>query len=397
MVRGLWATPLTTLIGVVLCLVLSAGLAVGAYIALDDDDTPIESESLSQGEMSPSALVSASPSLTQFPTNTRPAPPLLPTVTPQPPTDTPTPTPGPCIKTAQAGDTIYGLAYQCGHRHMSIVPLIVENNIGLDCETCLREGQVLEIPWPTPTEGPPETSNLQQDTSGGTVDQMVGDAMVAQVSVNEFGTPDRLATVFVEPTLRPGLAWHYINQDETLISVINLYNTDAKAISDLNPEVDFRQCDFGMRYGGEKCNVMLFIGQRLRVPAPTPLPTIPPTPSGSETPTPSPTPTFNVPAAFLPEEGAFFDAFTLVTLHWTTSGSLGPNERYLVTVRNLDSEQVFQELTEEVYFVLPGGWQATDGKTHKYEWVISIATIDGNQVTSTRQPTTPRRFEWQGR
>ena len=112
-----------------------------------------------------------SPPPTAFPTNTRPAPNIFPTTTPLPATFTPTATEGPCIKTASAGDTIYGLAQQCGHRHFSIVDVILEVNSDLNCETCLLEGQSIEIPWPTSTPGLPEESGQTEDDEVGAVPQ----------------------------------------------------------------------------------------------------------------------------------------------------------------------------------------------------------------------------------
>lgn len=394
MVRGLYSTPVAMMLVGVLCILLSVGIAGGAYMFFDgDEESPVEDEPISDVEET-ITVASTQDQPSPFPTNTRSAPPIFPTVTPLPPSATPTPTPGPCIQTAGPGDTVYGMALRCGHRDLSIVPIIVENNIGLECDTCLREGQELEIPWPTPTPGgePTEDPNATEDPGFNTPVS----ANSSSEAVNEFGTPDTIATFFVEPTLRPGLAWHVVETDQTLITLIQIYGADAKVLSDLNPEIEFLQCDFGQRYGGQGCSVMLFEGQRVRVPAPTGTPTIPPTSSGRETPTPSPSPTFNVPEAFSPEDGAYFGSSSLITLRWTTSGTLAPNEVYLIIVQNLDRNRTFQARTEELFFVLPDEWQPSGDDVSEFEWTIAIATIEGNQITSTRQQTTPRRFEWRG-
>lgn len=393
MVRGLYSTPVATILIVLLCILLSTGLAGGAYLFLSNGDEPVEEEPLS--DIEETEIVPPTRDMpTSFPTNTRPAPPIFPTVTPLPPSATPTATPGPCVQTAGAGDTVYAMALRCGHRDLSIVPIIVENNIGLECDTCLREGQELEIPWPTPTPGgePTEVPNATAEPGFNTPVS----ANAITEAVNEFGTPDAFATFFVEPTLRPGLQWHTVETDQTLITIIQLYGADAKVISDLNPEIEFLQCDFGERYGGQGCSVMLFEGQRVRVPAPTGTPTIPPTSSGSETPTPSLTATFNVPGAFSPEDGAYFGASSLITLRWTATGTLASNEVYLITVENLDRNRTFQAQTEELFFVVPDEWQPSRDDTFEFEWTVSIATIEGNQITSTRQQSTPRRFQWRG-
>ncbi len=389
MVQGIWGTPATLGLVIFLCLLLSGALAYGAYQfigSLDDGDSASGSNpTVASNDMFVTSTVAGglSPAPpTAFPTNTRPAPPLFPTVTNLPPSDTPTATPGPCIETAGTGDSVYAMAIRCGHRDLGIVDLIVEQNLGLECAECLREGQVLEIPWPTPTPGGPA------EGSGETNDQ--------GTPVSALGTEDPLATLFVEPTLRSDLTWHTIQQDQNLIVVAQIYNTDAKVLSDLNPEIDFLQCDFGERYGGENCSVMFFIGQKVRVPAPTPIATIPPTPSGSETPTPTPTATFNVPNLYLPDDDSSFDKNSLITLRWTASGTLASNEVYLITMRNLDADRTFQDTTLELSFVVPSDWQPSGDKIQEFEWLISIATLEGNQVTSTRQQTTPRRFKWQG-
>jgi hypothetical protein len=404
MVSGLWGTPLAAAIGLLLCAGISIGLAGLVYYLMEEDE-PVTSQAIVSETPNPLTQTATRIVPSPLPTNTRPALPLLPTVTSLPPSATPTPTEGPCIQTARSGDTVYGMALRCGHQHLAVVPLIVEMNIGLESEQALQEGQVLEIPWPTPTEGPLATESGDEgsadEASGSNVPNESsavndGDQAPIEVAVNEFGTPDNLATLFVEPTLRPGLAWHTVSENETLINLISVYNADAKVISDLNPEIEFRQCDFRTKFGGENCSVILVPGQRVRVPAPTPTATIPPTPSGSETPTLTATPTFNVPQAFAPTENEQFGAQQLVTLRWTVTGTLASNEVYLVSVRNLDNDRTFQARTEELFFVLPETWQANEDRSFEYEWTVSIATIDGDQVIATRQQTPPRRFQWQG-
>src|SRR5207237_4642274 len=104
------------------------------------------------------------------PTNTKNA--VMPTmniatVTPAPPSPTITPTRGPCTQKAQKGDTIYGMAARCGHKSLAVVDLILEMNNMKDASQ-LQIGQVLMIPWPTPT-GAPESNNAAatQGTSSG--------------------------------------------------------------------------------------------------------------------------------------------------------------------------------------------------------------------------------------
>lgn len=346
--------------------------------------------------------ISNTPAPTLQPTNTRPAPLLLPTTTPLPDTPTSTATQGPCEKTAQAGDTVYGLAQQCGHRHLSIVDVVVAENPSLTCATCLREGQTILIPWPTPTEGPVSqadtNANFSQQSESDTV--MVSEESgqsVAEIPVNEFGTPDALATLFVEPTLRPGLQWHTVSSGENIIGIGRQYGADAKVLSDINPEITFSQCDFSAEFGGDECVVILIPGQRMRVPAPIPTPTLSATPSGSETPTPTATPTFNVPSLYSPENDAVFAPNSLVTLRWSASGTLALDERYQATVQNLSTSETYQFQTEDLFFVLPDDLQPTNRKVHLFEWSVSIIKLSGDTIISNRAETAPRRFTWQGR
>ncbi len=392
LVRRAVSTPLGIVAGVILLVIIVAA-AVAAFLTFGPTDDGGQDAIFSEN-LTPS--VTSTVSATPFPTNTRPAPLIFPTVTPMPSPPTPTPEPTPCIKTAGSGDTIYGLASACGHRHFSIVDVVVEVNPELDCSSCLREGQTIEIPWPTPeSDGEAEDAGAAVLPSETDAAEGEGDAVVA-VAANEFGTPDALATLFVEPTLRPGLMWHYVQEGETLISIVSTYNADAKVLSDINPELDFGQCDFGARFGGPDCNVLLVQGQRLRVPAPTPTPTLSLTPSGSETPTPTATPTVNIPTAFSPRDGSYFDANSLVTLRWSATGSLAMNENYLVAVTDLDTGLVYQARTQELYYVLPDAWQPTNGRTQTFEWTVSIATVNGTQILSIRETTIAREFTWQG-
>lgn len=399
MVRGIWNSPIATIIGLLLCLLATGGAIVAGVMFIPDDEkneTP-RAEVLASGTIfTRTPENSPTPAPTALPTNTRPAPPLLPTITV---TASNTPEPTPCTKIAAAGDTLYGLAQECGHRHFAIVQVILTLNPQVECENCLAQGDSVVIPWPTPTTDPNADTGALPAGEG---DNSTGDVLtVAQndsgeTASNEFGTPDALATLFVEPTLRPGLAWHTIQQDETLYTIISIYNADAKVIADLNPEIEFLQCDYGEKFGGPNCSVFFSIGQRIRVPVPPPTATLSPTPSGSETPTPTITPTFNAPQPYQPLEDATFDGDSLVTLRWTATGTLGINENYLITVTNLDTDDIFRARTRDQFLILPEDWKPSGSKAQDFEWMVEIAVLDGDQIVSTRQPTAPRHFSWGG-
>lgn len=320
----------------------------------------------------------------------------LATVTPAPPTPTDTPTPGPCYQTAQEGDTVYGMATRCGHRDLAVVDLILELN-DMDSPTELQINQVLEIPWPTPTPGGESTETVPEaPASGGE-----GDAAdtTPEVRYNEFGTPDALAYYQnLEPTLRPGQAWHTVKAGETIVGIAYEYGASLETLSQINPEVPFLQCDFGSPTGGENCSVMLYVGQRIRVPVPLPSATPTLTPAGTLTPTPTPTATFNAPYPITPEEGAHFNADQMVTLRWGGTGTLGTDERYLVRVHDLESGMEYMAMVSEPVYILPGGWQPMDRNRHTFEWTVSVAQVNEQRnVVSERHETEPRKFTWDSR
>jgi hypothetical protein len=404
--RNVMSTPLVGIIGFGLFVVITA-LIIGAIVFFgreDGDDNEVETVQNQEQATLAETLILTSP----MPSNTPPdlpSAPLFPTITPLPATNTPTETPGPCIVPVEEGDTLSQLIFECGHlQSADLVPTVIELN-GLDENASLSIGQEIEIPRPTPTSARRDTdedagASLTEGENGEELDvetlAVAAEATSDNASVNEFGTPDNLATLFLEPTLRPGLMWHTISSGENIIIIAQQYEVDAKVLSDLNPEVNFNQCDFSAKYGGPNCIVILVPGQRMRVPAPLPTPTLSPTPSGSETATPTLTPTFNMPEAFSPADGAYFGADRLVTLRWSATGTLAANERYLVRVTNLDTDEDFRARTDELFFVMPQSWQPDAGQTSEFEWTVEIEVVLDNAVVETRQPTHPRRFRWEG-
>lgn len=401
---GVWRG--IAVIGIVIALALGIGIGVGAMELLRDDEPasgdggePAQVELLTPPEpnappaTTPEDSAPATPSVTPRPTLS------LATVTPAPPSPTPSPTQGPCMQTAGQGDTIYGMAIRCGHRDLSIVDLILEIN-NLSDPNQLQLGQTLEIPWPTPTPGG-EPTEAPDPGAGDASGAEPGDTVSAQptMAVNEFGTPDALAQYQgMEPTLRPGMAWHSVQAGETILSIASQYGTSLETLSQINPEIPFLQCDFGSPTGGERCTVLLGQGQRVRVPVPLPTMTYTPSPVGTRTPTPTPTATFNAPFLLVPDDGAVFRADQMVTLRWGGTGTLGPNERYLVRVFDEQLEREYRELVTDISLILPADWQPQDGRAHTFRWTVSLATIGADQkVLRENHSTAPRRFTWAGR
>lgn len=387
--------------GVVLA--LAAGVGIGVLIGQGDSATG--GSGLRVDNLTPGAPESTAPptqpprgtyvAVTLTPSPTREVILSLPTITPMPPTETATPTPGPCYQTAVSGDTVFGMAVRCGHKDLAVVDLILQINNMRSAQE-LQLGQTLEIPWPTPTGGPlPSETSAPVAGAGGLPAATETPPMV----LNQFGTPDALAQYQnVEPTLRPGLAWHQVQAGDTIMGVAYLYDTSVETLSQINPEVPFRQCDYGERFGGQNCSVTLYVGQRLRVPVAIPTPTMTPTPYGTFTPLPTPTATFNAPYILAPEEGARFMSDQIVTLRWGGTGTLGPDQRYLIKVIDLEAGEEHQAVTRDTVYTLPGGWQPDDGRRHTFEWVIAVAQIDmQGAIVAEVEATDPRRFTWESR
>lgn len=318
---------------------------------------------------------------------------FLPTLTP---TDTPTatpspsPTPGPCEQTVGAGDTIISVAVRCGHNDLAVIDAIVELN-GLRSAESLQVGQVILVPWPTPTSGPTSASTPVAGVSGGE-DQT---ALAAMASSGDDAAPTPISDVIPTATLQPGVMWYTIQPDDNIIKVAVLFDATVEILSQLNPEVTFSQCDYGMDFGGANCIVQLYQGQRVRVPAPSPTPTLSPTPSGSETPTPTPTATFNAPSLLSPGDRFLFGPDDLVTLRWTSTGLLGAEDAYQVTIIDTTLEQRYTVLTTETLTILPSEWQPSDSSRHMFTWEVAVGPVDGRGGLASVTFSTPSRmFFW---
>ena len=320
-----------------------------------------------------------------LPTITPGPPTVAPTSTPQP-TDIPSPEPtrAPCIRRVAAGDSLIGIIAGCGHSSLEILPTVKAIN-GIVDETRIQIGAAIVVPWPQPTFDPEATAAPASADSL----RAEGDDYGADLSLLSFDPFAPTATA----TLLPGLMWHRVQADENMILIALRYHTNAKTLSDLNPEIEFALCDFGMDSGGPECIVQLFQGQLMRVPAPTPTPTKVPSPTGRETATPSPSPTVNKPHALSPANQAFFGPQDQITLRWVATGALSPGEIYRVTLEERAAGVEYSADTRDLYFILPPRWQARDAERHTYTWRVSI--VDEARGT-VKQSTETMTLVWQG-
>ncbi len=277
---------LLTIGGLAALAVLCAGVLAFALPALNRMTSSPTATATLAATTDPSVIL-----ITNTPRPTMPM--ALATVTPAPPTATPPPTEGPCAYIIQSGDDLITLAYDCGHRSLEILPAILELN-NLSAPEAIQVGQTILIPRPTPT---PDPAGALLPTSTGE-----GASDVAALFVAEANATPPTATLMPTPTLLPGLMWHTVQSQESMVAIMYQYNTTAEVLAQINPEIAFSQCDFQFDTGGPACTVLLQPGQLFRVPAPTPTPTLSPTPSGSETATPTATATFNAPSALSPTD-----------------------------------------------------------------------------------------------
>lgn len=323
-----------------------------------------------------------------LPTVTLGPPTASPTPTPPPPpTPTITPTPEPCYQEVLPNDGLYAIVGRCGHRHLDVIDLVVQINNLADANS-IRQGDIIEVPWPTSTPDPNAVpTDLPEDDQSADVE---GEVRVVSVLDDDFD-PFFVPTA----TLPPGIQFHQVQNGEDIITIGYYYNATIRTLSQLNPEIDFSLCDLGATFGGSRCTIVLQPGQYVRVPAPTPTPTLPPTLTGSETTTPTPTATFNAPIAESPDDRMFFLRDTLITLRWIPTGTLGEAQVYRVRVEDITAGKVYVSDTREIAFVIPAEWRGTDEPRHEYIWTVSVINLSAPE--SPLFTTESHIFVWEGK
>ncbi|MCY4146702.1 MAG: LysM peptidoglycan-binding domain-containing protein [Chloroflexi bacterium] len=367
--RGQWLGACIIAL-LVACLALTAGALLLARLAGGAPQSPL-------------VVIVETPTRMSGPTITPGPPTASPTASPAPtqiPSDTPTP--APCLREVTAGDSLIGIILGCGHQNLAIMPTVMALN-GIIDEAVIRAGQLIRVPPPTPTTDPLATPAPSPALDS---ESAAAESALALLAFDPFAPT-------ATPTLLPGLMWHTVRSGETMISIAIDYATNAKGLSDLNPEIQFSLCDFSVAFGGPECTVQLSENQRVRVPAPTPTQTAIPTATGSETPTPTATATFNAPLLQDPPEQTFFAADEQVTLRWVGTGRLNADERYRVTVTATDGDAAYSANTRELFFIVPSQWRVADKARHTYIWQVSV--VDA-QSGAARHVSEERSFVWQG-
>ncbi len=259
----------------------------------------------------PNAL---SPQTTGTPTET-PTATIPPTAT-LPATDIPTATPQPPFDyTVAVGDNSCSqIAFNFG---ISVQSIIITNNLPSTCP--ISVGQVLKIPYPTPTIPPPPTNTpLPVDAT-------------------------RQACETVPIT---------VQENDTLSSISLNYAVPMDAIKQFN--------------GLTTDNV--FLGQGLLVPlcmrAATPGPT----------PTATLPPPYPAPNLLLPADGAAFTlANDVVTLQWASVGALRDGEAYQITVEDVTASQTrrITDYVTDTKYIVPTSFRPRDNVAHVLRWWVT--------------------------
>lgn len=283
--------------------------------------------------------------VTETPTHTVTTVPTL-TATPETPTPshTPEPTLTPLSYTVKLGDNCGTIAYSF---HVTIQALVLQNDLPADCST-LIEGQVLQIPQPTPTATALPTATLNPAES------------------TKAACP---------------LDFYTVKENDTLSSISLNYNVRMDAIRDWNGLVN----DI-VRFG-QKLEIPLCM--REATPGPSPTPTLPP-----------PYPPVNL---LLPADGSVFTKINeTITLQWASVGSLRENEAYAVSIEDLTEGQgrKIVEYITETKFIVPITFRASDGIPHIYRWwVVAVRQAgtdeDGNIIWEPAGAVSASRvFTW---
>ena len=262
-----------------------------------------------------------------------------------PPTAMPTETVQPPFDyTVRAGDTCGVIA---ANFSVSVQSIIVQNQLSSQC--FVSEGQVLKIPYPTSTPAPRPTDIPNEATQTAQACEKVP---------------------------------YTVQENDTLSSISFSYNVPQDAIKFYN--------------GLPTDNVL--IGQtiliplcaRFATPGPTPTATLPPP--------------YQAPPLLLPADGAAFTlANDVVTLQWSSIGTLRENEAYQVTIEDVTSGQrLVTEYVTDTKFIVPTTFRPDDNLAHVIRWWVT--TVRQNGQDEQGQPiyesagaiSDERVFSWVG-
>ncbi len=263
------------------------------------------------------------------------------TSTPEP-TATPLP---PFEYTVKANDTCGLLA---AIFNVSTNSIILLNNLSADCT--LSVGRTLLIPQPTPTPSPLPTSTQSE-----------------LESIEE-------ACEKLE---------YKVNANDTLGGIAANYNVSMEAIKE---------------YNGLTSDIV-YSGQPLIIPL------------CRRNPTPGPTPTATLPPPYiaanllLPVDGSIFSSSNdVITLQWSSVGTLRANELYAVTIEDVTDVDAkkFTEYVTDTKLIVPSNLRPAGDVPHIFRWWIvpvrqSGTTPDGQPIYDSAGAISAKRvFSWYG-
>ncbi len=275
------------------------------------------------------------PTASLEPTNTLPA------------TDVPSPTPiPPHDYTVSSSDgSCSQLAYNFG---ISVQSIIIANNLPSSCP--ISVGQVLKIPFPTPTI-PAAATNTPEP-----VDATKQACLTQPITVQDGDTLSTIAANYAVPA--------------DAIKAFNGKTTDNVFIGE---------------------NLLVPLCMRAATPGPTPTATIPPP--------------YPAPNLLLPADGAAFTlANDVVTLQWASVGTLRDTEAYQITVEDVTADQPHRltDYVTDTKFIIPTAYRPKDNVAHVLRWWISpvrqSGTDDQGQPIWTASGTVSEKrvFTWVG-
>jgi len=242
-------------------------------------------------------------------------------------TQTLTPTNAPTSTTISPFDYTVGVGEYCStiafNFGVSVQSIIIANNLPSNCP--LSQGQIIKVPYPTPTVPPPPTNTPLP------VDATRQNCETVPITVQQY---------------------------DTLSSISANYAVSMAAIKEWN----------GLTVD------TVFIGQKLFVPlckrAQPPGPTL----------TATIPPPYPAPNLLLPADGAAFTlANDVVTLQWASVGVLRDGEAYQITVEDVTADQT-RRLTDyatDTKYIVPTSYRSKDNVAHVLRWWITPVRQSG--------------------
>ena len=264
------------------------------------------------------------------------------TFTPQP-TSTTQP---PFDYTIAANDTCTSIAVAF---NVSVQSIIILNNLPAQCNT-LSVGQIIKVPYPTPTPMPEATNTLE---------------------------PAQATLAACEKVV------YTVQANDTLASIAANYAVPAEAIKNYNG------LPTDTVYLGMPITIPLC--EREATPGPTPTPTNPP-----------PYPAANL---LLPADGASFTlASDSITLQWASIGTLRENERYMVVVEDVTdgTGRRLVDYVSDTKYIIPPTFRPKDAAPHIFRWYVVSARQTGSDDSGepiwsdAGEQSLQRVFSWQG-